>query len=379
MHKRTFFLYILLITISYSQTHFTVPQNVWRIGMAQGVSSGKWKGHNGKNGWQDYSYDYIGTNYRLTRNQHRTVRFTALNLEYGLSDRSTFSLNIPYFNNLKESSDWEVSTDTLKFVMDSLLNFYYPNTREESGLGDITLGINVLLYGKPAWSGRGKYSLFGGLEVVMPFAERLHKFNSTSVDSLGRPKQFNQLPLGGGLTEWRIKAFGEFFRRFKQRLINITWAVSISRHSRELINNPVTFLWTDQTNPDSINAAIGSAVLYQQGNNLRGIFAGKIELWPERIFFSAEMEWVYRSRDQYNSNNNTWDNWMAHRANYDTKQTLVRQSVRLNLMNVDPLKKYGPLPFELEFGARWFVPILTTNTFGYTEAWIKFSSYFQGW
>lgn len=379
MFKQTFFLYMFLSTIAYSQTHFTIPKNVWRIGLDQSISSGKWKGHNGKNGWQDYSFDYQGTQYKITRNQERKARLTNLSLEYGLSDRSTFSLKVPYYNKLEETSAWTISVDTLKSVMDSLLNYYYPTLKKESGLGDISLGVNVLLYGKPAWSGKGKYSLFGGVEVIMPFAERLNKFNSGKLDSSGRPKQFNQLPLGEGLTEWRIKVFGEFFRRFKQRLISITWSVSLSRYSRELINKPITFLWTDEINSDSINAAIGPNVLFQQGNNIKGIISGKYELWPERIFFSGSMEWFFSGRDMYKSSNATWDNWMTRRFNFDTRTNLVRQSVQVNLMNVDPLKKYGPIPFELEMGVRWFVPFLTINSFGFTESWIRLNSYFQGW
>ena len=38
-----------------------------------------------------------------------------------------------------------------------------------------------------------------------------------------------------------------------------------------------------------------------------------------------------------------------------------------------------PLPFELEIGARWFVPVITKHSFGYTSTWIRISSYFQAW
>ena len=51
----------------------------------------------------------------------------------------------------------------------------------------------------------------------------------------------------------------------------------------------------------------------------------------------------------------------------------------INLSNVDPLDRFGPLPFELEIGTRWYVPVITKYSFGYTSTWIRISSYFQAW
>ena len=50
-----------------------------------------------------------------------------------------------------------------------------------------------------------------------------------------------------------------------------------------------------------------------------------------------------------------------------------------HLLNVDPLDRFGPLPFEIEIGTRWYVPIITKYSFGYTSTWIRISSYFQAW
>ena len=51
----------------------------------------------------------------------------------------------------------------------------------------------------------------------------------------------------------------------------------------------------------------------------------------------------------------------------------------INLLNLDPLDRFGPLPFEIEIGTRWYVPIITKYSFGYTSTWIRISSYFQAW
>ena len=49
----------------------------------------------------------------------------------------------------------------------------------------------------------------------MPFGKPLIKFNPIDIDTNGVPKQFKQLPIGKGLTQWRIRAFGEFYRKFR--------------------------------------------------------------------------------------------------------------------------------------------------------------------
>ena len=62
-----------------------------------------------------------------------------------------------------------------------------------------------------------------------------------------------------------------------------------------------------------------------------------------------------------------------------TELFLNKKKVNINLSNVDPLDRFGPLPFELEIGTRWYVPVITKYSFGYTSTWIRISSYFQAW
>ena len=240
--------------------------------------------------------------------------------------------------------------------------------------------MNLLLLGNPAWrGGKNKYSLYGGIDITFPFGERLKKYHAKDVDSEGIPNQYKQLPIGNGLTRWRIKAFGELYRKLWGRLINVNWSVNLSSFNRDIINPPISFLWIQETSADSISRAIGDAVLYEQGKQICGSIQGQMEIWPQRMFFSVGMDWMFTGQDQYFSSSDAWDEWMVSRKNYDSRKNVTTQFLKFNFLNVDPFKQIGPIPFELEVGIRWFVPLLTYQTFGYTSSWIRISSYFQAW
>ena len=71
---------------------------------------------------------------------------------------------------------------------------------------------------------------------------------------------------------------------------------------------------------------------------------------------------------------------MRKRKGYDSKNMLTYQFVKVNLFNLDPYLMIGPLPFELEVGARWFWPYpLTFNSYGGVSSWVQLSTYFQAW
>jgi hypothetical protein len=91
------------------------------------------------------------------------------------------------------------------------------------------------------------------------------------------------------------------------------------------------------------------------------------------------MDWMISGRDQYVSNSDVWNEWMVKRNNFDTQKIMATQVLKINLLNVDPFNQMGPIPFELEVGVRWFVPLLTYHSYGYTSSWIRISSYFQAW
>ena len=380
MIRKFFSLSILCLNYFYSQTHFTIPQNVWRISIENEISGGKWKGHDGGDGWKDFTYQLDGIDYIITQEWKRNLLTQSYLIEYGFTDKSTFVLHIPRLQKFKQSHSWIISSDSLIVPMDQLLSHYYPKSKTNSGLGNVGLGMNYLLLGNPAWrGGKNKYSLYGGIDITFPFGERLKKYHAKDVDSEGIPNQYKQLPIGNGLTRWRIKAFGELYRKLWGRLINVNWLVNLSSFNRDIINPPISFLWIQETSADSISRAIGDAVLYEQGKQIYGSIQGQMEIWPQRMFFSVGMDWMFTGRDQYFSSSDTWDKWMVSRKNFDSRKNVATQFLKFNFLNVDSFKQFGPIPFELEVGVRWFVPFLTYQTFGYTSSWIRISSYFQAW
>lgn len=380
MIRKFFSLSILCLNYFYSQTHFTIPQNVWRISIENEISGGKWKGHDGGDGWKDFTYQLDGIDYIITQQWKRNLLTQSYSIEYGFTDKSTFMLHIPRLQKFKQSHSWTISSDSLIVPMDQLLSHYYPKSKTNSGLGNVALGMNFLLLGNPAWrGGKNKYSLYGGIDITFPFGERLKKYHAKDVDSEGIPNQYKQLPIGNGLTRWRIKAFGELYRKLWGRLINVNWLVNLSSFNRDIINPPISFLWIQETSADSISRAIGDAVLYEQGKQIYGSIQGQMEIWPQRMFFSVGMDWMFTGRDQYFSSSDTWDKWMVSRKNFDSRKNVATQFLKFNFLNVDSFKQFGPIPFELEVGVRWFVPFLTYQTFGYTSSWIRISSYFQAW
>lgn len=267
--------------------------------------------------------------------------------------------------------------DTSSVTMDELLNYYYPGKRTTSGLGDVELGMNILLFGNPAWSEGGNYSVYTGLSVLLPSADRLHKY----VLSSGIPKSqshFTSLPLGDGAARFNISLFGELYKTIFRRHININWKVRTGIHSRTRVNTPITFASSNTFNPDSIATSIGQEYTFIKGNELYARILGRLELIPDWISVSGGASIYLKGRDEFISNSKAWDSWMRYREDeYDTRQTAIRQFAEVTLYNVNPLKRIGPIPFEIRGGAS--IPILSRNTFSNYSAWIQLVVYAQAW
>ena len=95
MNIKFIFLFIWLLTSGFSQTHFTIPQNVWRISFNKYISSGKWIGHDGEKGLKDSKYTLDDIDYSINQNWDHKLNINEYIIEYGFSDKSTFVINIP--------------------------------------------------------------------------------------------------------------------------------------------------------------------------------------------------------------------------------------------------------------------------------------------
>jgi hypothetical protein len=272
--------------------------------------------------------------------------------------------------------------DTTAITIDSLLQYYYPDYNPSSGVGDVSLGFNFLIWGRPAWSGVRGSSLFGGIQLRLPSAPRLIAYNPEKLDNRGRPKQFSYLPLGEGLTRWSFSLFGEFYRTYLGRLIDITYLVQFSYYSQERVNTPISFLGMNQFHPDSIAQAIGLEYHYRKGNELWGQLTGKVELIPDRLSITAGASLFLSGRDRVYSKDSQWDAWQVRRIRgdrtvHDTRKYQLGQEVKITFHNVNALKKFGPIPFEIDIGAKW--SIFTRHTFNTRVLWVGLTSYFQAW
>ena len=376
---------IILISIALGQSHLSVPQSVWRIGVDTEFFGGDWKGPDGKEGIN--GMQSLWNNQLWTINEQREISGsrTTIKIDYGFSDRVNFSMTIPYFGSLKENKTFSVSpTDTTGSSPDSIIGVFHPSSRKNSGLGDVSLGLQFLLFGTPTWSEKGNYSIYGSLSVTLPSAERLGAYNSGSTDSKGVPLQFYELPIGHGLVEYSLSLSGEFYRRIIGRMATLRWVLEYSSFGQDQVNTPLSFVGFDESNPDSLNALIGQKHLYKHGAAFTGSFSGRFEVLPELLIFTAGMDWKFTGRGFYKSNSETWDNWMEYRqvkgnTIHSTKRAMVRQFVMIQWQNVDPIKKIGPLPFEVELGLIFSIPLLVRNDYNLTALRLGFTSYVQLW
>ncbi|MBC8323194.1 MAG: hypothetical protein H8E70_06470 [Candidatus Marinimicrobia bacterium] len=505
---------ILLTSYLFSQTHFTVPENVWRISVKPSVTRGSYIGPGGVKGIQNMSFNlanygkryfdhgYVVDGYYASENDLHNLDTLGLNsnytvgeyiryynaiyndsipdlstdffgndsitvggsldqeisktswgmdfkIEYGLSNRLTFEMNIPYFSYVSQNRtskwtsneiegldsfgeyhqgamaamdsalvsnydinlqlirnrfyDWEGSNslrwamggdpfvngiygsefnpfttnDTTSVTMDDLLDYYYPSNRTASGLGDVELGLKILLLGNPAWSESGNFSLYTGLSVLLGSADRLHTYSYSS----GIPvvqSHFKTLPLGDGVSRYNISLFGELFKTILRRQVNINWLVRSGFYSQTRVNSPISFVNFNTFNPDSIAVSIGVKHTIKKGNEVFAMAQGKLELIPDWVSVSGGASMYVKGRDTFYSNDPVWDKWMSYREdNYDTKKTVVRQFAEVAFHNVNPLKRIGPIPFELRGGVS--IPIVTRNSYSNFSAWIQLVVYAQAW
>ncbi len=272
--------------------------------------------------------------------------------------------------------------DTTATTIDSLITWYLPDYRTTSGLGDITIKLSFLVAGKPAWSQQSFFSAYSSVGIQLPLGRRLSKFSLTSLDSTGRPEQFSDYPLGSGSTKFSVGFFGEFYTRVSYWDVVVNWDTELGISTREFHNFPVSMLGTNLTSTDSIQVHFPDKYGFRPGGEWRGTIAGRLELWPDRLSVGGRLAAYFKARDKYYSVDEDWAEYMqfrvyADKTVYDTRITMVTPSVSLYIQNLHPLKKIGPVPFEIEIGGS--KPIITRHTFSDFSLWVGFITYFQAW
>lgn len=368
-----------------AQTHLSVPQSVWRIRVINDMFNGNWKGPDGEDGINGMQSLWNNQIWKINEMRSRSGNKTTTQIDYGLSDKMNISISVPYISRFEEKMTISVSpSDTAGLSPDSIISRFHPSSRSNSGVGDVSLGLQVNLVGIPTWSGKGAVSVYGGVSVTLPTAERLGPYEPGSVDTSGIPMQFYELPIGHGLTEYTLSLGGEFYRKILGRMSTLRWNMHYAAFSQEQVNSSLSFVGFDESNPDSLATMIGSKHLYRRGNTFSGNFSGRFEVLKEMIIVEAGMDWKFTGRDFFKSNSSTWDSWMEYRQVkgsliHSTRRTRIRQFVTVRYQNVNPIKKIGPIPFELEVGLIFPMPLLVRNEFNTTALWVGITSYTQMW
>lgn len=387
------FILFSVISVASCQTHFTLPKNVWRISLERSVSKDRWIGRGGKEGLPHEFFSvrapFFGTDSMtvegsVTNPRRRKIqRKTSFTVEYGTARRFTFVMEIPYYNSLSVENQWGWTDpiqgdDTAVTVVDSLIDFYHPD-RSGSGLGDIAWRFNVLLFGSPAWSGESIMSIYGGIGMSLPTGRVIGPFDESDVDTSGRPSQFNQLSFGEGVTQWQISLFGEFYREILRRLIRVNWKVEYWLNIEGKFWTRVTPRGMFTLNHDSMLKELGRVYRLKPGDRLAAEISGFLELIPDRLSVNAGQSWFFKGRDRYRSGSERWDEWMEGSTeiheDYDTRALRITQSVSVLLHNIHPLKKIGPVPFEVE--ATLDMPVLTRFSWRQLALLVSMSVYFQ--
>lgn len=271
-------------------------------------------------------------------------------------------------------------SDTVPVTIDSILAFYHPD-RSTTGLGDLRWGLNFLIRGSPAWAGESMFSVYGGIGMIMPTARIIRAFDPDDRDESGRPGQFNELPLGEGVTRWRFSLFGEFYTEILRRLVRINWRLEsiLSIEGKFWPRLSPRGLFT--VDHDLMLERLGEVYRFKPGNVFAGEAAAFLELIPHRLSLTGSQNWIFKQRDRYYADSEAWNKWMSggsdQRLGYDTKMILVTQELSLIFHNIHPLKKFGPIPFELEVTG--LIPIVTQ--YGWSRFYISagMAVYFQLW
>jgi len=108
MIYKVFSLLLFFTSFIFGQTHFTIPQNVWRITLEQEIASANWKGHDGKNGFKNFNYKLNGNDYSIDQNWRNSLKTQTFLIEYGFTDKSTFILNLPIFKKFEQVHTWSI-------------------------------------------------------------------------------------------------------------------------------------------------------------------------------------------------------------------------------------------------------------------------------
>ena len=279
--------------------------------------------------------------------------------------------NNPLKNGISDSRFYSNLMNVDTITLDSLIEFFYPLSRNTSGLDDIELGITYLLFGKPRWSlGKDLKALYGQLMVSVPYGNTISSYSQNGIN------QFKEIGFGSGVTRLSLGLFGELaFGTTMKGLAYFNSYITLS--SSELLNTPVGLFSGAHTHPDSIISQVGLTYKFKEGNWLKNNFGLQLEPGPDRIRILVELNFISKQEDIFSSKSKYWDSWMASHNGYNTSFKRTDFKFEFWILNSISRNKIGPFPFDIYGGYK-----RTTIAESTYKGWVIYggiTTYLQAW
>ena len=284
----------------------------------------------------------------------------------------------PINNKLIDSRFFPITNnDTIS--LDSLINYYYPikmigqNKNQKSKIDDVTIGATILLKGKPAWiSDERTNSLYGKILITIPFGPTINSFKSENI----RQKQFKEIKIGSGVTRLSLGVFGGNNLDNYDR-IRFYFQTLFKTSVPAILNTPVSFFSGGHSHPDSILSIVGNTYKFDKGSEINLNLGSEIIAKKNKFLFKTNLFYKHKMKDEYVSNDKNWDNWMEEHIGYSSSYNYLDFNLEFWLINSFSKTRLGPLSFDVFLG---FNKIMySKNTFDGFNAYLGFTSYYQGW
>ena len=326
--------------------------------------------------------------------KERLYTFMASNnyssLDKGLRDTLELIYNMFYTENGQYSVQWAFHSeddpinnllvdnqflpsdlDKDSVSIDDLVSYYYPTTKEASGLDDMKVGATFLIDGVPPWaSDSASGALYGQIFLTIPYGKTLSQFLEKGA------KQFKEAKIGSGVSRWSIGLYGE--KNINTQYIKrIFFQSQLHFSTTTTLNTPVALFSGGHSNPDSILSLVGNTYKYDMGTGFMINVGFETKRFQNRLFFRSEIFANYKSQDNYISKNNDWNLWMENYSGNFPFYNKVNLKLEVLLSNSLSKYRFGPIPFDLYAGIN--STLSANNDYLGWHAYIGITTYYQGW
>ena len=312
------------------------------------------------------------------------------NLNRGLRDTLSLIFDSYYRNNGDYSVNWvfhsgndpinnlliddgfkpqEINKDSVS--LSDLVAFYYPNNKKGKGVDDIQIGATILLAGEPAWkTGKKTNTFYGLIQLSIPYASTISPFLKK------RELQFTEANIGSGVPRWSIGFLSEWNVKSKKNT-RMFLASEVQFSTKATLNTPIQLFSGEHTHPDSILANIGNTYKYDLGTGFIIKTGGEMEVLQNRYLIHSELYFMSKSKDQYISKSNSWDNWMESHDGYSSTYQFLDVSAEFWILNSISKNRIGPISFDFYSGFK--NNIMAKNIYSGWNVYSGITTYFQGW